>query len=190
MFMLALWGTWVRAQLRACGDTLACWQLEWAGCQLAASYHVPPMSSRQRLPSSVSEQPPLDPLRVSPQVFSSAQTFVLTLLSPFGSVSDSTSTFFSCVWCVLCHFPSYGLVCLFSIDFIYLAWSLIWLPHPSRACDVTFVFFSLMIFFVYFQNKLYIYISNMFDILLLLQKRQLTADIACGEVTFCGSKSS
>ena len=26
-----------------------------AGCRLAASYHVPPMSSRQRLPRSVSE---------------------------------------------------------------------------------------------------------------------------------------
>ena len=62
---------------------------------MAASYHVPPMSSRQRLPSSVSEPAPLDPLRVSPQVFSSVLTFVSTLLSPFGSVSYSTATFVS-----------------------------------------------------------------------------------------------
>ena len=61
--------------------------LGWDGCRLAASYHVPPMSSCQRLPSSVSEPAPLDPLLVSPQVFSSVPTFVLTLLSPFGSVS-------------------------------------------------------------------------------------------------------
>ena len=67
----------------------------WAGCRLAASYHVPPMSSRQRLPRSVFEPAPLDPLRVSPQVFSSALTFALTLLSPFGFVSNSTATFFS-----------------------------------------------------------------------------------------------
>ena len=64
-----------------------------AGCRLAASYHVPPMSSRQRLPRSVSESAPLDPLRVSSQVFSSSPTFASTLLSPFGSVSDSTATF-------------------------------------------------------------------------------------------------
>ena len=64
-----------------------------AGCLLAASYHVPPMSSCQRLPHSVSESTPLDPLLVSPQVFSSSSTFALTLLSPFGSVSDSTATF-------------------------------------------------------------------------------------------------
>ena len=66
-----------------------------AGCRLAASYHVLPMSSRQRLPHSVSEPAPLDPLRVSPQVFSSAPTFASTLISPFGSVSDSTATFVS-----------------------------------------------------------------------------------------------
>ena len=66
-----------------------------AGCWLAASYHIPPMSSRQRLPHSVSESAPLDPLRVSPQVFSSVPTFVSTLLSPFGSVSDLTATFLS-----------------------------------------------------------------------------------------------
>ena len=68
-----------------------------SGSWLAASYHVPPMSSRQRMPCSVSELSPLDPLLVSPQDFSSAQTFLLTLLSPFGSASDSTATFFSCV---------------------------------------------------------------------------------------------
>ena len=63
----------------------------WAGCLLAASHHIPPMSSSQRLPLSVSEPAPLDSLLVSPQVFPSAQTFVLTLLSPFCSVSDSTA---------------------------------------------------------------------------------------------------
>ena len=68
-----------------------------AGCRLAASYHVPPMSSRQRMPRSVSEPAPLDPLRVSPQVFSSAPTFASTLLSPFGSAFDSAATSFSCL---------------------------------------------------------------------------------------------
>ena len=38
-----------------------------AGCRLAASYHVPPMSSRQRLPHSVSEPAPLAGL--SPSLF-------------------------------------------------------------------------------------------------------------------------
>ena len=65
----------------------------WAGCRLAASYHVPPMSSRQWLPRSVSESASLDPLRVSSPVFSSSPTFASTLLSTFGSVSDSTATF-------------------------------------------------------------------------------------------------
>ena len=64
-----------------------------AGCRLAASYHVPPMSSRQLMPCSVSEPAPLDPLRVSSPVFSSSPTFASTLFSPFGSVSDSTATF-------------------------------------------------------------------------------------------------
>ena len=68
-----------------------------AGCRLAASYNVPPMSSRQRMPRSVSELAPLDPLLVSPQVFSSVPTFVLTLLSSFGSASYLTATSFSCV---------------------------------------------------------------------------------------------
>ena len=45
-----------------------------ADCQLAASYHVPPMSSRQRMPCSVSVPAPLDPLLVSSPVFSSEQT--------------------------------------------------------------------------------------------------------------------
>ena len=45
---------------------------------------VPPMSSHQRMPHSVSEPAPFGSLLVSPQVFSSAPTFVLTLLSPLG----------------------------------------------------------------------------------------------------------
>ena len=55
----------------------------WTGWWLAASYHVPPMSSSQRLPSSVSEPAPLDPLLVSPQVFSCVQTFA-SFFGPFG----------------------------------------------------------------------------------------------------------
>ena len=66
-----------------------------AGSWLAASYHVPPMSSRQRMSLCVSEPAPLDSLRVSPPVSFSQPTFVLTLLSPFGSVSNLTTTSFS-----------------------------------------------------------------------------------------------
>ena len=68
-----------------------------AGCRLAASYHVPPMSSRQMMPRPVSEPAPLDPLQVSPQVYSSAPTFESTLLSPIGLASYWTATSFSCV---------------------------------------------------------------------------------------------
>ena len=46
-----------------------------AGSRLAASYHVPPMSPRQRMPRSVSVPAPLDSLRVSPPVSSSQPTF-------------------------------------------------------------------------------------------------------------------
>ena len=66
-----------------------------AGSRLAASHHVPPMSPRQRMPCSVSQPAPLDSLRVFPPVSSSQLTFASTLLSPFGSVSDLTTTSFS-----------------------------------------------------------------------------------------------
>ena len=68
----------------------------YLACALGSNKLPFPHAFLQKVASlSLSEPAPLDPLRVSPQVFSSALTFVLTLLSPFGSVSNSTATFFS-----------------------------------------------------------------------------------------------
>ena len=92
--------TVMMAQLKAGrGPGLAAWGIRLgcglAGSRLAASYQVSPMSPSLRMSLSVSEQASLDSLLVSPPVSSSQQTFVLTLLSPFGLVSDLTTTSFS-----------------------------------------------------------------------------------------------